>query len=64
MAYKFGIKHPYRWHRYIMKNVLIMQAVHVTLFTMGNSSPFVGDPALREDRHMTTAFTGRYILRV
>jgi len=64
MDYKFGIKHPYRWHRYVLKNVLIMQAVQVTLYMMGNSSPFVGDPAPTVDRHTTTVFEVRYILRV
>ena len=45
-------------------NVLILQAVQVTLYTMENSSPFMGDPAPTVDRHMTTAFAGRHILRV
>jgi len=35
-----------------------MQAVLVTLYTMENSSTFVGDPAPTVDRHMTTAFAG------
>jgi len=64
MDYKFGIKHPYRRHRYILKNVLIMRAVQLTLYTMGNSSPFVGDPAPTVYRHMTTAFAGRHTLPV
>ena len=64
MAYKFGIKHPYRRHHYVLQNVLIMQAVQVTLCRMENSSPFVGDPTPTVDRHTTTAFAGRHILRV
>jgi len=50
------IKYPYRRHLYVVQNVLIMQAVLVTLYTMENSSPFMGDPAPTVDRHMTTAF--------
>ena len=64
MDYTVRIKHPYSGHRYVLKNVLILQAVQVTLYTMENSSPFMGDPAPTVDRHMTTAFAGRYILRV
>jgi len=64
MDHTIGIKHPYRWHNYIVQNVLILQAVQVTLYMMENSSPFVGDPAPTVDRHTTTAFAGRYILRV
>jgi len=64
MDYNFRIKHPYRRHRYILQNVLIMQAVQLTLYMMGNSSPFVGDTAPTVDRHRTTAFAGRHILRV
>jgi len=62
MDYTIGIKYPYRMHRYILQNVLIMQTILVTLYTMENSSPFTGDPAPTVDRHMTTAFAG--ILRV
>ena len=50
MDYNFGVKHPYRRHRYVLQNVLIMQAVQLTLYTMGNSSPFVGDTAPTVDR--------------
>jgi len=64
MDYIIGIKHPYRWHHYVLQNVLIMQAIQVTLCKMENSSPFMGDPALTVDRHTTTAFAGRPILRV
>jgi len=64
MDYKFGIKHPYRRHRYVLKNVLIMQSIQLTLYMMGNSRSFVGDPAPTVDRHTTTAFAGRHILRV
>jgi len=53
-----GIKYPYRRHRYVLQNMLILQAVLVTLYTMENSSPFVGDPAPTVDRHKTTAFAG------
>jgi len=42
MDYTIGIKHPYRRHCYVLQNVLTMQAVQVTLFSMENSSPFVG----------------------
>jgi hypothetical protein len=45
MDYNIGIKHPYRGHHYILQNVLILQAVQVTLYTMENSSPFMGEPA-------------------
>jgi len=58
MDYTFGIKYPYRRHRYVLQNVLIMQAVLVTLYTMENSNPFVGDTAPTVDRHTTTAFAG------
>jgi len=64
MDYIIRIKHPYRRHHYVLQNVLILQAVQVTLYTMRNSSPFMGDPAPTVDRHMTTAFAGRPILRV
>jgi len=50
MDYTFGIKYPYRRHRYVLQNVLIMQAV------LENSSPYVGDPAPKVDRHTTTVF--------
>jgi len=45
MDYTIGIKHPYRGHHYVLKNVLILQAVQVTLYTMDNSSSFMGDPS-------------------
>jgi len=64
MDYTNGIKYPYRGHHYVLQNVLIKQAVHVTLYTMENSSPFMGDPAPTVDRHTTNAFAGRPILRV
>jgi len=64
MDFNFGIKHPYRRNRYVLQNVLIMQAVQLTLYTMGNSSPILGDTAPTVDRHRTTAFAGRHILRV
>jgi len=64
MDYTIGIKHPYRGHHYVLQNVLILQAVQVTLYTMKNSSPFMGDPAPTVDRHTTTAFAGRHILQV
>jgi len=43
---------------YVLQNVLIMQAVQVTVYTMENSSPFMGDPAPTVDTHMTNAFAG------
>jgi len=58
MDYTIWIKSPYRRHHYILQNVLIMQTVQVTLYTMENSSPFMGDPAPTVDRHTTTAFAG------
>ena len=42
MDYTIGIKHPYRRHCYVLQNVLIMQVVQMTLYTMENSSPFMG----------------------
>jgi len=35
-----------------------MQAILVTLYTMENSSTFMGDPVPTVYRHMTTAFAG------
>ena len=64
MDYTIGIKHPYRGHHYVLQNVLILQAVQVTLYTMENSSHFLGDPAPTVDRHTNTAFAGRHILWV
>jgi hypothetical protein len=64
MDYTIGIKHPYRGHHYVLKNVLILQTVHVTIYTMENSSPFMGDPAPTVDSHATASFAGSYILRV
>jgi len=64
MDYIIGIKQPYRRHHYVLQNVLVLQAAHVTLYTMRNSSPFMGDPAPTVDRHTTNAFAGRHILRV
>jgi hypothetical protein len=64
MDYTIEIKHPYRGHHYVLQNVLILQAVQVTLYTMENSNPFMGDPTTTVDRHTTTALAGRYILRV
>jgi len=57
-------EHAYRRHRYILQNVLIMQAIQVTLYMIENLSPFMGDPPPTMDRHMTTAFAGIPILRV
>jgi len=64
MRYTFGIKHSYRVHVYFLQYVLILLAVQVTLYKMENSSPFMGDPAPTDDRHTTTAFAGRHIMRV
>jgi hypothetical protein len=58
MDYTVGIKHPYRGHHYVLQNVLIMQAVQLTLYTMENSSSSMGDPAPTMDRHTTTVFAG------
>ena len=64
MDHTFGIKHPYRGHHYVLQNVLILQAVQVTLYTTENSSHFMGDPAPTVDRHTTTVFAGRHVLQV
>jgi len=64
MDYTLGIKHPYRGHHFVLQNVLILQVIQMTLYKMENSSPFMGDPASTVDRHTTTAFAGRHILRV
>jgi len=64
MSYTFGIKHLYRGHQYVLQNVLILQAVQMTLYTMENSTPFMEDPAPTVYRHTTTALAGRHILRV
>jgi len=58
MDYTIGIKHAYRGHYYVLQNVLIMQAVQSTLYTMENSSSFMGDPVPTVDRHTTTVFAG------
>jgi len=55
MDYNFRIKHPYRRHHYVLQNVLILQDMQMTLYTMGNSSSFVADPAATVDRDMTNA---------
>ena len=59
-----GIKHPYRGHRCVLQNVLILQAVRVTLYMMENSSPFMGEAVITVDRHNTTAFADRHTLLV
>jgi len=62
MDYTIWMKYPYRRHRYVLQNVLKMQAVQVTLYMMEIFSPFVGDPAPTVDRQTTTEFAG--MLRV
>jgi len=64
MNYTFGTKNPYRGHHYVLQNVLILQAVQVTLYMMENSTPLMGDPATTVYRHTTTAFAARNILQV
>jgi len=64
MGHNFDIKLPYRVQHYNLQNVLLLQAVQVTLYKMENSSPFMGDPAPTIDRHTTTAFARRHILHV
>jgi len=59
MDYTNGIKHSYRGHHYILQNVLVLKAVHVT-YTMENSNPYVGDPAPTENRHTTIVYAGRH----
>jgi len=58
MDYTIGIKYPYRRHRYVLQNVLIIQADLTPLYTMENFSRFVGDPDPTLDRHTSTAFAG------
>jgi len=58
MDYTIRIKYPFRRYRYILQNVLIMQAILVILYTMENSSPIAGDPAPTVDRQTTTVFAG------
>jgi hypothetical protein len=48
MDYTVRIKHPYRGHHYVLQNVLILQAVQVTLYTMENSGSFMEDPAQQQ----------------
>ena len=64
MDFTIGIKHSYRGQHYILQNVLILKAVQMTFYTMEHSSPFMGDPAPKENRHMTTACAGRHMLTV
>ena len=54
----------YKGKNYILQNVLILKTVQMTFYMMEHSSPFVGDPAPTENRHTTTAYAGRHILRV
>jgi hypothetical protein len=63
MDYSIWIKHSYRGHLYILQNVLILKAVQVT-YPIEHSSPFMGDPAPKENRHTATACAGRRILGV
>jgi len=63
MDYTIVIKHSYRGRHYILQNVLVLKAVHVT-YTMEHFSPFMGDPSPTENRHTTIACAGRHILRV
>jgi len=64
MDYTIGIMHPYREHHFVLQNVLMMQAVQVTLYTVENSSSFMGDPGPAVDRHKTTTFAVRPIVQV
>jgi hypothetical protein len=61
MDYIFRIKHLYRGHHYILQNVLILKAVEVIFYPMEHSSPFMGDPAPTENRHVACACAGRHI---
>jgi len=58
------IKHPYRGHRYVLQNVVILQGVRVTLYMMEKLGLFMKEPAPKVDRHITTAFVDRHILLV
>ena len=60
MDYTFVIKHPHIGHHYVLQNVLILQAVQVTLYKIQNSTPFMGDPAPTVYRHTTTVFASRH----
>ena len=48
MEYTIGIKHPYRGHHYVLQNVLILQAVQVTLYKVENSTPFMATDKCRK----------------
>jgi len=58
--YTIGIKHPYRRYCYVLQNVLIMQAVQVTLYMMENSSPFMGSSpnSAQTNDHCVCRFAG------
>jgi hypothetical protein len=64
LDYTIWIKHSYSGHHYVLQNVLILKAFHMTFFTVEQSNPFVGNPAPTVNRHMTTVCVGRHILRV
>ena len=62
MDYTIGIKHSYRGHRYVLQNVLILNAAQVIYSIEPSSS--MGDAAPKVNRYTTTAFADRHILRV
>jgi hypothetical protein len=49
-----------RGHHYVLQNVRVLEAIHVALYMMEHSSPFMGDPVATVNRHMTTAFAGTH----
>jgi hypothetical protein len=63
MGYTNRIKHLFRGHHYILQNLLILKVVHVTFYKMEHSSPFMGDPAPKQNGHTTNACAGRHILK-
>jgi len=64
MDYTIGIKHSYSGHHQVLQNALILKAIQMTFYTMEHSSPLMGYPVPAVNRHITTVFAGRHILRV
>jgi hypothetical protein len=61
--YNIRAKHSYRGHHYIMQSVLILKAVQVT-YTVEHSSSFVRDTVPILNKHTSTMFAGRHMLRI
>ena len=64
MDYNFAIKYPYRGYHYVLQNVVILQAVQLTLYTMDNFIPFMGDAAPNVYGHTITASACRLLVWV